>query len=142
MIAYYDTSALLKLFLKEEHSDALRAHAAQIKTAVVSELTWVEMHSALGRRVRLGESAEEITLAALDAFKNKWQDYVVVSPSFNIIQSASEHAQVIGLRAFDAVQLASARQAERAIHDDFIFCTFDKQLNTAARFLGMQVLDL
>ena len=142
MIAYYDTSALLKLFLKEEHSDTLRTHGAKIKTAVVSELTWVEMHSALGRRIRQGESAEAIALAALDAFKNKWQDYVVVSPSFDIIQSASQHAQVIGLRAFDAVQLASARQAERAIHDDFVFCTFDKQLNNAAKVLGMKVLDI
>lgn len=142
MIYFYDTSALLKLFIQEDHSQVVRAQASKAIGSVVSEMTWVEMHSALGRRIRQGESQEDVALAALDAFKNKWTDYIVVSPSFDILQFAAQHAQVMGLRAYDSVQLASARQAERAIQGDFVFCTFDKQLNNAAKVLGMKVLDL
>lgn len=142
MICFYDTSALLKLFIQEEHSQTHRAQAAYVTGVVVSELAWVELHSALGRRIRQGESQEDVALAALDEFKSKWTDYIVISPSFDILQSAAQHAQVMGLRAYDSVQLASARQAERAIQGDFVFCTFDKQLNNAAKVLGMKVLEL
>jgi uncharacterized protein len=142
MIYFYDTSALLKLFIQEEYSQTLRAQATNVTGVVVSELTWVEMNSALGRRIRQGESQEDVALAALDEFKSKWSDYVVLSPSFEILQSAAQHAQVMGLRAYDSVQLASARQAECAIQGDLVFCTFDKQFNNAARVLGMKVLDV
>jgi uncharacterized protein len=142
MIVYYDTSALLKLFIEEEHSAAVRAKSADAHAIVVCELTWVEMHSALGRRIRQGESDEAVAWAALESFKSKWTDYSVINLNPELIQSAGLHAQSMGLRAYDSVQLDSARQAERALDGELAFLSFDKQLNTAARVLGMKVLDL
>jgi predicted nucleic acid-binding protein len=142
MIFYYDTSALLKLFIDEQYSEQIQAMASQATLNVVSELTWIEMCAALGRRTRTGETSKINAEIALEQIAQNWPSYRQIQTSPNIIQSAGNHAQTFGLRAYDSVQLACAQSANIALSGQMTFCCFDKALNNAARVLGMKVLEL
>ena len=51
MILFCDTSALIKLYIKEEFSAEVQAQAVAAKGIVVSRIAWAEAMAALARRV-------------------------------------------------------------------------------------------
>ena len=63
MLLYLDTSALVKLFIDEQHSDLVRRWAEDSAKVMVSELTWTEMCAAQALKRRTGQ----ITVAQVDA---------------------------------------------------------------------------
>jgi uncharacterized protein len=140
MMFFYDTSALLKLYINELHSDSLRAVTAHSKGDFVCQITWVEMCAALARRVRTGETVQELADTALAQLEQLWPEYQQLTVDAHLIQVAGQHAQAFGLRAYDSVQLASAKLAHQALQGGMVFCCYDKSLNLAASALGMQLL--
>jgi uncharacterized protein with PIN domain len=47
-----ETSALLKLYIQENHSDALKESLAKAEAVAVCRIAWAEAHAALARRAR------------------------------------------------------------------------------------------
>lgn len=60
----------------------------------------------------------------------------VVEASANVVGSAAGLAELLSLRGYDAVQLASATQA---LEDDGVVATFDKELIGAASPMGINI---
>lgn len=52
MILFCDTSALVKLYLAEAESDAVKALAAEAEAVAVCRIAWAEAYAALSRRAR------------------------------------------------------------------------------------------
>lgn len=137
MILFCDTSALLKLFVLEEHSDAMASAAAAADAVAVSRLAWPEMMSALARRTRESARDAAALAQARQAWVASWPDLVVVEVSQPLVELAGDYAEAFALRAFDSVQLAALQTLRLQSGDDVRFACFDSRLVKAAAVLGV-----
>lgn len=140
MIVYCDTSALMKLYAKEQHSDWTRQQVLGASRCVVSQITWAEMCAALALKGRTQQIEHAEVGAAMERLRSEWDGYTRLALDGALIGTAGELALTFGLRAYDSVQLASAQKAHQQMGSVMTFCCFDKQLSTAARALGINTL--
>ena len=140
MIAYFDTSALVKLFAVEVHSEHARAWAGSATAIVVSQITWTEYCAALALKRRTDRLSDTELSAAVQALQEEWPNYQRLGTDAGLFSEAGELAIRHDLRAYDSVQLASARRAYEAVGPGLRFCCFDRALNRAAQSLGIATL--
>lgn len=137
MIAYVDTSSLIKLYVEEAGTEAVRALVQEASVVATSAAASVEMRAtlaALRRDRRLTPSAYSATC---ESFASDWAGLVTVEMDADVIRAAGNLAERHHLRALDAIHLASFVQVlERAGDEDVRFSSFDERLNRAARGLG------
>jgi hypothetical protein len=140
MTTYYlDTSALSKRYVQEIGTAWVRALTAPEANHVLltARITTVELYSALARRRREGTVPAEMCDVAARAFtSHSISDYEFVELDASVIDLARDLLWRHPLRAYDAVQLASALIANRALEASdllpLIFVSADTRLNTAA----------
>jgi predicted nucleic acid-binding protein len=138
-IVYIDTSALVKNYIVEAGSDWVKTLliSEQTPTVFTSHLTVVEATCALARRRRAGTLSPEDhvqVLAALDYDFTYRYNTIDVTPT--IVDTACLLANRRPLRAYDAVQLATAWLAQqerfRAGLPPLTFvCADDRLISTA-----------
>ncbi len=140
MIAFADSSALVKRYLDEEYRELVMSLSATLASSLAS----VEVSSAIWRRQRLGEisGSDAAVLAERARFDLTGgdPDVIVLPPTTHVLFRASELTGTAGLRAYDAVQLASALAMRDAYPDCTAFACFDRQLSAAAAAHGFNVL--
>jgi predicted nucleic acid-binding protein len=110
-IAYLDTSALVKQYLSEGGSTWIRSlvSVSQPPQLFTSHLTVVEAACAFARRRREGAIAPEDYDQAMEALDyDIAYRYNILHVTQDIVDSACRLAKEHPLRAYDAVQLASA----------------------------------
>ncbi len=140
MIVFFDSSALAKIYLDEpDKTSAIRSFKVA-NVRVASRLAWVETLSAFALRVRIGASSSSEADIALKAFARLWQTISVVEVSAEIVTLAGDYVSLLGLRAYDSVQLASAMSLQSAMKQSVVFATFDKKLRSAASASGLTVV--
>ncbi|MGO9321884.1 MAG: type II toxin-antitoxin system VapC family toxin [Solirubrobacteraceae bacterium] len=143
MSTFADSSALVKLYADEPGHQAIRA----LDTLVVSALARVEVPSALWRKTRTGELDDAAAATLVSAFELDFHGAPDSDPRFTIIAlteplliTAAQETARHALRAYDAVQLASAL----AVHDIDPRCNqfacFDTELTRAASRTGFLIL--
>lgn len=145
MYHYYDSSALVKLYVGEQGSSQVEEliESALPGTKVVSRLTTVEVTSALVRRSRGGDYPEEHLARVLHLLEEDIASFQVIelggAPMSRAISLVRKH----GLRAADAIQLACALLArgEQSPDAQLVLVSSDQELNTAAEQEGLSVLD-
>jgi len=134
LIAFLDTSALLKLYLLEAGSEEAREQveaAAEIVTAMVA---YAEARSALAALRRARRLQRNSHLAVKQALEADWPQFRKVAVSEAVCREAGELAERYGLRGYDSVQLACYAQLVRSAGDHAVaFCCFDARLQLAAR---------
>lgn len=136
MIAYLDTSALLRLVLGEPGAlDGLRS----CQTLVSSELLGVESLRTIDRlRLQGALSAEEAaTRRGTTAEWLKAVDLVLLQPS--ILARASDPFP-IPLGTLDALHLATALVWQDRTRQPIVMATHDPNLALAGRSFGIEVL--
>ena len=141
MILFCDTSALMKLYAREQHSDWTRQQVLGAERCLVNQITWAEMCAALALKARTGQIAADEVPTTLTRLRKEWDGYIRLGLDAALIGSAGELALTFGLRAYDSVQLASAQAARQLTGKTLHFCCFDRQLNTAARALGLNLVE-
>lgn len=139
MIHFLDSSALVKRYIEEEGSPALALLFRGRKVLAVSRLAEVEVTLALARRARRGDLKEtdarthaEHLLADLEALR-------VVELRQRTFERARDLGWAHGLRAYDALQLASATRLKTDTGMSLTFWSADEGLNDAARAEGLRV---
>jgi predicted nucleic acid-binding protein len=137
VIAYFDTSALIKLFVDEVHSEAVRRWAGDTSRIVISQLAWVETCAALAMKRRTSQLQPEEVEAALALVRQEWPRYHRVGVEAELVTTAGSLALAHDLRAYDSVQLASAQRVAAVTGAAFRFCCFDQRLNAAAAAIGL-----
>jgi uncharacterized protein len=140
VIVYCDTSAWVKRYVQEEGSDAVAAALLASSTVGVSRITWVETLSAFARRAREQPQASAVLNAARQQLGQDWPNCLVMEVSQPVVELAGDYAEAFALRAYDALQLATAQVLQRAAGEPVQFVCFDQRLSKAALVLGMQGL--
>ncbi|MFT4230744.1 MAG: type II toxin-antitoxin system VapC family toxin [Microbacterium sp.] len=138
MTAFADSSALVKLYADEEDADLVRRH----DVLVISQLARVEVPSAIWRKHRLGELSAEAADVLARSFAADFaggdaRSFLVVAVTPAVLDDAARLVSRHPLRAFDAVQLASACAAHRAAADGLPFLCFDHRVRDAAAAEGL-----
>jgi predicted nucleic acid-binding protein len=145
---YLDASALIKRSADEVGSDWLRALVAPDRDPVlfISRMTIVEAISAFARRLREGSLAPPDFALVRDTFRGDCLDqYQVMPPTTVVIDMACDLLERHPLRAYDALQLATALRAQRFLdaerYSPLTFLSADDRLNGAATAEGLAVDD-
>ena len=138
MIAYIDTSALLRLVLREPGAlDDLQSYDGLVS----SELTAVESARTIDR-LRLQGSLTVEEAASTGRTVNEWLDaidLVLIRPT--ILSRASE-PMPMPLGTLDAMHLATALIWRDRVGPLAAIATHDPMLGTAARAFGFDVLGI
>ena len=141
---YLDSSALIKRYVAEPGSDWLKATVYEPGDTLLltSRVTMVEVWSALARRQREASISLEHHADALDAFREDClKQYRFVEFEEAVYELAGRLIARHPLRAYDAVQLASALVAGRALTgvgiDLPVFLCADDRLLAAAQTEGL-----
>ncbi len=146
MVAVYflDTSALLKRYVPEIGTAWMQSIAdpQNQHLIIMAQITWVEFHSAIARRVReqsiTPAQAQQIT----NAFEFHWNtQYFTVPIDQAITQLAGQLVHQHPLRAYDAVQLAAALRIQNQLTtpniSTFTFLTADDRLGQISALTGL-----
>ncbi len=133
----------MKLYADEHGSDAIRA----LSFVVVSMLARVEVPAAIWRKVRMGEIDAGDGAMLTQAFEADWNcgdaarsPFVVIALHVDLLDHAAGIAATQGLRAYDAIQLASALAGRDADPGCDSFACFDAGLRRAAAAEGFVLL--
>ena len=140
---YLDSSALVKRYLAEPESAAVRAAIRRDPYVASSIMSFAEVRAALAAAVRLGRFAKPNGLPrAVAQFRRDWSRCIPIGVDFAMVESAGDLAERHGLRAYDAIQLASALAASRTGQRTrrIAFGTFDANLRAAAAAEGLPLL--
>jgi len=141
---YLDSSALVKRYVAEAGSIWLQPIVAPATgyLLLTSRITTVEVAGALARRRREGSLAPSDYTDALQAFRyDTFTQYRLVEVDASVSDLAGDLVEHHPLRAYDAVQLASALAANRILQllalSLLTFLSADDRLVAAARAEGL-----
>ncbi len=124
--------------MQEQGSDAAGQAVLAAESLLSSRLAHVETRSALAR-MRAGKrvSASEYRQALRD-FSSFWTDLGVSEVEIALTDAAGDLAERYGLRAYDALHLATALDVTPTVHPAFL--CFDLDLRKAAGREGLPIL--
>ncbi|WP_342083932.1 type II toxin-antitoxin system VapC family toxin [Dyadobacter sp. OTU695] len=113
MRLFLDTSSLIKLYHEEPDSKSVDAvlDSGLVSSIILSDLSRVELLSALWKKRRTGELTDEIVREIIYLFDQDASQYKFVPITEDIIEDACNFLSkygVIGLRSLDSIQLATA----------------------------------
>jgi predicted nucleic acid-binding protein len=140
MILFCDTSALLKLYISESGSEAVRSKMENAEAVAVCRIAWAEAHAALSRRAREVAEDDAVIEQAKAALAKDWSSFVLMEVNQSLVERAGDYADTFALRGYDSVQLAAAFEAGRIAEANICFACFDIRLNKAAAVLGLSCL--
>jgi len=110
---FCDTSAILKLYHHETGSVWMeQLFNDQSVSLVISELTTIEVASALARRLRRGEISRRAYQVALDNFaRDCTQRFILIPLTSRLAEKArslvDKYGEKLAIRTLDAIQLAA-----------------------------------
>jgi uncharacterized protein len=141
---FVDSSALVKLYVNEPFDHVVRSI---VRPMVIAALARVEVPAAFWRKHRLGEITD-LDAAVLSAdFAADVAGVDLPIPRFaaivageEVLTGATDAVARHPLRAYDAVQLASALVAARVFDGLEGFVAFDRQLRAAAAAEGLSLV--
>ncbi|MBA3753998.1 MAG: type II toxin-antitoxin system VapC family toxin [Nitrospira sp.] len=137
MMLYLDTSALVKLYVDEPKSDAVKNVVRQADAVATSLLAYTEARAAFARCRWKGRFAPQVYRRIVGAFEEDWSRYVAIEVSDALVKAAGLLAESRALRGYDALHLASALSLQNRVPVSVSFMAFDRQLMTAAKLEGL-----
>jgi len=134
---YLDTSVIVKLYIREDDSDDVAGAVTDATVVATSWLAYPEACAAFERRRRDRSVSPAALKAARQAFEADWTSWIAVGIDTDLVRHSARLAEKHGLRAADAVHLASFERILASAEDDDVrFMCADARLSKAARSLG------
>ncbi len=140
MILYLDTSALVKLYVRETGSTALRAHAAKAGALATSVVAYAEARAAFGRLKQSGISSDVRHRQRVQQLDQDWEALLRVELAPDVLRSAGDMVEIYSLRGFDSIHLASALWLKARVSEPVDFAVFDQRLGAAASKAGLTIV--
>lgn len=128
----------MKLLLDEPETEATREMWHEATRISSTWLTVVETRSAVARARRMGRLKEAQAIAAITEAKQLLGEVDLMEVDPPVITSAAELADAHALRAYDAVQLASALTLGDA---ELVVATWDRELRRAVNAEGLTLVE-
>lgn len=150
-VYFFDSSALVKRYVAEVGSAWVVSitDPAAVHRIYVANIAAVEVPAAVRKRVRIGDITPAQAATAITDFENDYaSQYNPIQVTDAAIASAATLTGRHPLRAYDAVQLASALEVNGQIQAlglaaagmlSFTFISADNNLNNAATAEGVAV---
>ena len=139
MTLYLDTSALIKLYHEESGTENLIKlihQSADDLIITIADITLIEFHSALLKRVRTKEIPLNTVKKVFELFQNDLKVFNVIVVDEDVKNLSIRLIDTIGsstnLRTLDALQLATAIIVNRMLAIDY-FIACDKALLASAK---------
>lgn len=137
MTLYLDTSVMVKLYIREDDSEKVAVAVADATMVSTSWLAYPEACAAFERRRRDRSVSPAALRAARQAFEVDWPSWIAVAIDAGLVRHSARLAEKHGLRAADAIHLASFEHILATSEDDDVrFLCADERLSKAARTLG------
>jgi predicted nucleic acid-binding protein len=139
LILYLDTSALVKLYVRERGSSPLRRWIAGAQALATSVVAYAETRAAFARLRQSGTSSIEMHQRRVQKLDADWDAWLRVELLPDVLRSAGDLADSYLLRGFDAIHLASALWLKARAAEAVDFAAFDFRLGDAASNAGFRV---
>lgn len=137
--AYFDTSVLVKRYVKEGGSSAARKLLQRYRF-LSSAVAPVEVLSALGRRRIAGELTQRDFLAIRSRLHKDLAYWEFVEVGAIVLSQAEELVQKTSLRMLDALHVASVLTFQAASGLTIPFVTADVRQREAAETLALNLI--
>lgn len=138
MIYFLDASAWVKRYIEEQGSDFVRGLIRRRADVAVSRISAIEVPAAFARRVRAKDLSRKAAQAHASRLAKDLFAVLVVEPRPPVFKLAGELVWRHPLRAYDALQLASALHLCRAGGVPMMFVCADGVLSRAATAEGLK----
>jgi uncharacterized protein len=139
-LTFWDSSALVPLYIDEPATDRLRRLVQRDPDVVVWMLSSVEVLSAIARHRRRSKGADDLLHQARLEVLERWSRWSAVTQADAVRRRAERLVALHPLVAADALQLAAALVASGDRPETLDFVTLDSRLATAAQLEGFRVL--
>lgn len=139
MTLYAESSAVLAWLLEQEHGDISADKLGRANLVIASDITLIECDRVLIRAVALDELQESEAIqrqTRLNAVSARW---TLLSLDEEIIERARRPYPAQPIRTLDAIHLASALTARKAVPDLHIL-SLDDRIRKAADRLGLPIV--
>ena len=142
-MSYWDTSAVIKLYLDEPDSEKFRGIAATVPRIMISTLTWSEARVTFRRKEADGSLAKGATEQLMRTLFENIEDGRINSMMWGellepeaerVIDRCWTRSPCIRVRTLDAIHIASALTA-----GETIFVTADIRQRDAAAACGLSL---
>ena len=140
MNLYFDTSALIKLFVQETYSDDVRRWIASADLVATGLITRAETAAGINRHARMNILNQSQYNTALRNFRSEWNDYHRIPITEQIVARADLLTCEYILRGYDAVHLACALTWQDLLGAPVSLATYDLELRDAAQKNGLNIL--
>jgi predicted nucleic acid-binding protein len=137
---YLDTSALVKLYAREEGSTEVKRAVARAGSVATSLLAYVETRSAFARKRRFADIDDTALRHYKQEFEQDWISFNRLPVDATTIRRAGDLVERYRLKAYDAVHLATAELFQEAVRSAIDFVSFDDALNGAAAGQGFKLM--
>lgn len=139
---YWDYSALIKKYLKEDGSNAVLQRLSIDTVLATSQLTYAEVHATFARKLREKEISLKTYQETCSLFESDWKAMVIVRLEDKLLPIISSLLARHPLRGADSVHLASALYiSEYSRYNSLPFACADKKLLQAAVSEGLSGWD-
>ena len=145
-IYFLDSSALIKRYVVEIGSPWIKTltDSQTGNSLLLVRITWVEVLSAFARRQREGGITAAEVAALIAKFRSEFNSrYRVIEVDLALVERAGELIVQYPLRAYDAVQLASALRVQSLLtsmpETQLIFVSADNRLLDIAQAAGLAI---
>jgi len=145
-IYFLDSSALIKRYVVEIGSPWIKTltDSQTGNSLLLVRITWVEVLSAFARRQREGGINAAEVAALIQKFRSEFNSrYRVIEVDEALVERAGELIVQYPLRAYDAVQLASALRVQSLLRSmpetQLIFVSADNRLLDIAQSAGLAI---
>lgn len=140
IFAYFDTSALIKRYVREKGSARVVSLLSR-HDLLSSAITPVEVMSALCRRKRNGELSDKDFAATLGRVQDDRTQWELVEVGSAVLSGAEAVIQGrVPMRALDAIHVASLVTFQAASGLTIPFVTGDDRQRVAAGHIGLDVV--
>lgn len=140
MIAYFDTSAFVPMFLDEDSSEGCRMLWGQVDAVLSTRLLYIEAVAAIAQAVRLGRVSADEQTGILGEVEQRWSQVNIVELDEMLMLEAAEMADTEGLRGYDAVHCAAGLGAVSL--GDAVLVSGDVALLEAWQRRGAMTIDV
>jgi uncharacterized protein len=138
-VLYLDSSALVKLYVREQHSADVLELARSAQQWLCHEIGFVEVRAALAAAERGQRLATSDWRQVVSRFVADWRSVSRIQVDPSLVERAADLAEGFGLRGYDAVHLAAADRVKSFVAEGLEFACFDAKLNRAAKLLGFKL---
>lgn len=145
---FFDSSALVKRYVPEQGTPWVRSltDPAAGHTSIIAQITLVEVVSGAMRLAREGTLTPRLAQAIrLLLTHHAHHEYLVIGLTPSVVQRAIELLEQHPLRAYDAIQLATALEVQDRLHtvgsSSLVFVSADQHLVAVAAAVGLRFAD-